>query len=94
MTEKIFEILEDKDVDFDKVRKQIMKDSAINPETKRLIAIACAASINCDFCVDHHLELARAEEISEDKIIEALLVASLVGFGSRAKNLAKMKEKP
>lgn len=93
MAEEIFEILEEKDIDFEKVEQQIMKDGAIDSETKRLIAIACAVAINCDFCVEHHTETANEEGINDDKVEEAVLVASLVGFGSRVRHLATISEK-
>nr|WP_202319304.1 carboxymuconolactone decarboxylase family protein [Archaeoglobus neptunius] len=59
-----------------------MKDGAIPARMKRLIAIASAVAVGCDFCVDHHVKLAYQEGISRKEIVEVILVASLVRFGS------------
>ena len=84
---EIHDILKGFDIDFDTFSKQIMKDGAIESKIKRLIAIACATAIGCDFCVEHHTKLAYDEGITEEEIAEAMLVASLVRFGSGARYL-------
>ena len=87
MMTEIHDILKGYGVDFETFSQQIMKDGAIKSKTKRLIAIASAAAINCDFCVEHHTKLAYDEGISKEEIAEAILVASLVRFGSGARYL-------
>gem|GEM_PF-1338069 len=82
---EIHSILKKYGVDFETFSQQIMNDGAIGVKTKRLIAIASAVAIGCDFCVEHHVNLACDEGISKEEIAEAMLVASLVRFGSGAR---------
>lgn len=89
MSDKNFEALERLGVDFEKLHNQIMEDNALDSQTKRLLAIASAASKGCDFCVRHHVERTRQEDIDEDEIAEALLVSAMVGFGSNIRYLGQ-----
>ncbi len=84
---EVHDILKRFDVDLDALSKQIMKDGAIESKIKRLIAIASATAIGCDFCVEHHTKLAYDEGITKEEIAEAMLVASLVRFGSGVRYL-------
>lgn len=89
MSNEIFDVLEKLEVNFEDLHDQIMEDGALDSRTKRLLAIASAASTGCDFCIQHHVGLARQEGIDEDEIAEALLVSALVGFGSRMQYLGQ-----
>ncbi|OKY77305.1 MAG: Damma-carboxymuconolactone decarboxylase-like protein [Candidatus Methanohalarchaeum thermophilum] len=91
---KVNEVLKEKGIDFEEeVVEKLMDGGALDPETKRLMTIACATAVDCKECVNHHTKLAKKEGIEEEKIEEAMLVASLVGFGSRSKHLAQYKNK-
>ncbi len=94
MSDEIFEVLGELGVDFDELHDQIMEDGALDSRTKRLLAIASAASTGCDFCIQHHVELARQEGIDEDEIAETLLVSAMVGFGSRIQYLGQENVNP
>ncbi len=83
---EIYEILND--YDFKEFSDRIMKDGEISAKVKRLIAIASAVAVGCEYCVNHHIKLARDEGISKKEIIEAILVASLVRFGSGVRFIA------
>lgn len=87
MSEEIFDTLKKLGVNFEEIHDSIMEEGALDPQTKRLLAIASAASKGCDFCVEHHVKLARQEDIEEKKIAEALLVSAMVGFGSKLQYL-------
>lgn len=84
---EIHDILKRFDIDFDTFSQKIMKNGAIESKTKRLLAIASATAIGCDFCVEHHTKLAYDEGITKEEIAEAMLVASLIRFGSGARYL-------
>ncbi len=75
----------------DELREEIMKDGALSSRIKRLIAIASAVAVGCDSCFKHHLEIAEKEGIKKDEIAEAILVASLVRFGSGMRFLEVIK---
>ena len=78
----VHDFLKNYGIDFEGFSEKIMKDGVISAKVKRLIAIASAVAVGCDYCVDHHVKLAYEEGISRDEIAEAILVASLVRFGS------------
>lgn len=94
MSDEIFDVLDKLGVDFEDLHDQIMEDGALDSRTKRLLAIASAASTGCDFCVKYHVRLAREEGINEDEIGEALLVSAMVGFGSRMQFLGQESVNP
>ncbi len=71
------DVLKNYGIDFEGFSEKIMKDGAIPAKVKRLIAIASAVAVGCDYCVDRHVKLAYKEGISRDEIAEAILVASL-----------------
>jgi AhpD family alkylhydroperoxidase len=77
-------------IGFTSMKMAIMQDGAIDKRTKKLLALASAAAMDCDQCVVHHKEYARQAGISEEEITEAILVASLIRMGS---GLKYMKEK-
>ena len=74
----------------DELREEILKDEALSSRIKRLIAIASAVSIGCDSCFKHHWKIAE-KGIKRDGIAEAILVASLVRFGSGVRFLEVIK---
>lgn len=94
MSDEIFDVLEKLGVDFEELHDQIMEGNALDSRTKRLLAIASAASKGCDFCVQHHVERAREEDIDEGEIAEALLVSAMVGFGSNIQYLGQESVDP
>ena len=76
----VYDVLKNYGIDLEEFSGKIMKDGAIPVKVKRLIAIASAVAVGCDYCVGHHVKLAYGEGISRDEIAEAILVASLVGI--------------
>lgn len=80
-----FGLLREKGIDFEALHSSIMRSGAIPARTKRLLAIAAAVGAGCDFCVNHHVGLARQEGLSEDEIFEAIMVGAMVRFGGGAR---------
>ncbi|MBP1909273.1 carboxymuconolactone decarboxylase family protein [Methanolobus bombayensis] len=78
--EKFDEI--DRKIGFSAMKKNIMKDGAIDSRTKKLLVIASAVAVGCDKCFSVNRKLAKEAGISEEEIDEAILVASLIRMGS------------
>jgi len=87
---KIIKVLNEKNIDFGAAIENIFKDDVLPSKTKRLIAIASAVATGCDFCFEHHKKLAEEEGLSNEEIEEAVLVASLVRFGSGLRYIEKV----
>ncbi len=62
-------------------RKELLKGGVLPPKTKRLVLIACAATVKCQYCLEMHIREALSEGISEEEILEAISIAYLVGGG-------------
>ena len=60
---------------------QAEKGSAIDEKTKELIAIACAVVLRCDSCIAFHVESAINAKATKEEILEAGIVAVLMGGG-------------
>ena len=63
------------------LRKELLKGGKLPAKTKRLILIACAATVKCQYCLEMHTREALSEGISEQEILEAISLAYLVGGG-------------
>ena len=61
--------------------RQIEKKGAIDEKAKELIAIACAVVLRCDSCIAFHVESALRANATKDEILEAGMVAVLMGGG-------------
>jgi AhpD family alkylhydroperoxidase len=75
-------------IDLSSLKAAIMAEGVIDARTKKLLAIASAVALDCEPCVKRHREFAREAGISEDEVDEAVLVASLIRFGSGLKYLS------
>ena len=60
------------------------EDAALDPKTRELIALAVAAQIPCDYCVEAHGGNARDLGASEEELREAVAVAGFVRMWSTA----------
>jgi len=87
---KITKVLSKKNINFESFIKNVFKDDILPSKTKRLIAIASAVATGCDFCFEHHKKLAKSDGLSDEEIDEAVLVASLVRFGSGLRYIEKV----
>ena len=61
--------------------KQAEKPGALSTKTKELISIALGITAHCVFCIAFHVKNAIAEGATKQEIIEAGLVAGLMGGG-------------
>lgn len=53
-------------------------ESALDPKTKELIALAVSAQIPCDYCVYYHTKAAKAHGAEEAELREALAANALI----------------
>ncbi len=61
--------------------KQAEKPGALSTKTKELISIALGVTAHCVFCIAFHTKNAIAEGATKQEIMEAGLVAGLMGGG-------------
>ena len=73
---------EDVDSAFKKLASEILKDGALSLKEKSLIALACSVAVKCDQCTRTHKIQALKTGSTQEEIMEAAAVASLVRMGS------------
>jgi AhpD family alkylhydroperoxidase len=56
-------------------------DGALDTRTKELVAIAVAATTQCPYCMEAHVEGAKKAGASESEVAEAVMVASALRAG-------------
>ena len=61
--------------------KQAEKPGALSTKTKELISIALGVTAHCPFCIAFHTKNAIKEGATKQEILEAGLVAGLMGGG-------------
>jgi len=61
--------------------KQAEKSGALSKKNKELISTALSITAHCAFCIAFHVKNAIAEGATKQEIIEAGLVAGLMGGG-------------
>lgn len=59
----------------------VLKDGKLDLKTKELIAAGIAVAVRCPYCIGIHVEKAFKAGATEDEIIEAGMVAVLMGGG-------------
>ncbi|MDW8325491.1 MAG: carboxymuconolactone decarboxylase family protein [Anaerolineales bacterium] len=55
---------------------------ALDPKTVELVAVAAAAALMCEHCLDAHLRAARRRGASLEEIFDALLIAGSIAQSS------------
>jgi len=66
---------------FLELEKNTFKDNSLSKMQKELIALGISVIINCESCMEWHINEALNSGASEDQIIEALEVAIEMGGG-------------
>lgn len=66
---------------FQKFMGASKEDGALSKKTKELIGVALSVSTQCEWCVALHVKNALEEGATKDEIMEACLVASMMGGG-------------
>lgn len=52
--------------------------SVLDKKTKELIAVAVAAALRCDYCLQAHVPAAIAADATTDEVMQAMLVAGAI----------------
>ena len=70
----------------DKIIKRIFnldtnayRQGALDVRTKELLGLVASAVLRCDDCISYHLEKCHQVGLTEEEVIEALGIATLVG---------------
>lgn len=58
-------------------------DGPFEPKTKELIGLACAAGMDCEYCIPMHTKLSRFHGATDEEIYETAQLARSVGQWSR-----------
>ncbi len=56
----------------------IFETSSIDPKTIELISIAVGAALNCNHCVEYHMNSALKKGATKDEILEVVLIAGSI----------------
>lgn len=66
---------------FLKMEEATYQDGAISKKTKELIAVGISVVINCESCMQWHIEQAYSDGATQEEIIEAVEVGVEMGGG-------------
>ena len=58
------------------------KEGALSQRLKEIMAVACAATTGCEFCLDLHSKAAKRAGVTEEEIAEALMLATASKAGA------------
>ncbi|MCM8777074.1 MAG: carboxymuconolactone decarboxylase family protein [Candidatus Omnitrophica bacterium] len=59
----------------------VLKDGKLDLKTKELICVGIAVAVRCSYCIGIHVDKAFKAGATEDEIMEAGIVAVLMGGG-------------
>jgi AhpD family alkylhydroperoxidase len=66
---------------FNLMHGQAMRDGALDPKVKELIAVALSVASRCDPCIAFHVHASLRRGATRDEIMEVLSVAVMMGGG-------------
>lgn len=66
---------------FNLMHVQAMRDGALSPRVKELIAVALSVGSRCDPCIAFHVPAALRHGATREEIMEVLSVAVMMGGG-------------
>ena len=66
---------------FMKLHEAALKDGALDPKTKELIALGIAISVRCEPCIVSHTDSLIAMGVTREEIEETIAVALFMGGG-------------
>ena len=79
---------------FMNLRSEIMKEGALSAKNKTLIALASAAALQCDYCIEFHKGLAMSAGATKEEMLEAAAVGALVRLGSGFVSASMILDEP
>jgi AhpD family alkylhydroperoxidase len=66
---------------FTEMERATYSDGALDKSTKELIAVGISVRINCESCMQWHIEQAAGEGVSYEQMLEAIEVGIEMGGG-------------
>ena len=54
-------------------------EGALDKKTKELLGLVASTVLRCDDCIKYHLEASYNEGLKKEEVVEALVIATLVG---------------
>ncbi|MEB1808125.1 MAG: carboxymuconolactone decarboxylase family protein [Bacillaceae bacterium] len=76
-------------IDFD---QKALKDGALSSKEKEIIAVACAHTTGCPYCIDLHTKAAKKAGASLNELAEAVMVATALKAGSALAHAVNLLE--
>ena len=67
---------------FNKFAGATFADGALSNGEKEIIAVGCAHSLRCPYCIDYHVKLAFSAGASKEELAESIWVAIAMGAGA------------
>jgi len=77
---------------FNEFAASVKKDGKLDLKTKELICVGIAVAIRCVYCIGIHTEKAFKAGATEEEIMEAGMVAVLMGGGPAFTYLTELKK--
>jgi len=77
---------------FNEFVASVLKDGKLGIKTKELICVGIAVAIRCEYCIGIHTEKAFKAGATEEEIMEAGMVAVLMGGGPALTYLTELKK--
>ncbi|HJJ50297.1 MAG TPA: carboxymuconolactone decarboxylase family protein, partial [Methanocorpusculum sp.] len=71
-------------------KNAVTSAGALPPKTVELISLAVGAALRCDHCTTYHMQVAKKMGISNEEILEAVLVAGLLANSSVLANAYRL----
>ncbi|HJJ29797.1 MAG TPA: carboxymuconolactone decarboxylase family protein [Methanocorpusculum sp.] len=71
-------------------KNAVTQAGALPPKTVELISLAVGAALRCDHCTTYHMQVAKKMGISNEEILEAVLVAGLLANSSVLANAYRL----
>jgi len=71
-------------------KNSVTQAGALPPKTVELISLAVGAALRCDHCTTYHMQVAKKMGITNEEILEAVLVAGLLANSSVLANAYRL----
>ncbi|PAV09441.1 MULTISPECIES: carboxymuconolactone decarboxylase family protein [Methanocorpusculum] len=71
-------------------KNAVTQAGALPPKTVELISLAVGAALRCDHCTTYHMQVAKKMGITNEEILEAVLVAGLLANSSVLANAYRL----
>lgn len=62
--------------------RRVFETGPIDRKLKELIALAASSAIRCEYCIESHSQKARAFGATQEEIVKAIQIGSVVSAGS------------